>query len=304
MVDIEFFKKRKLECKGLIIILIIIFSIKILVFKIINIKVCLCTIGKKENLYAKEFIQHYKNYGIDKIFLYDNNDINGEIFDDVISEYIKSNFVEIINYRGRNKIQLIAMNDCYEKNNKDYNWLLFYDMDEFIFLKNIKSIKNFLNKRRLYNCQIIQLNWIQHTDNNYLHYENRSLSERFNKRGKKIKDLFDIKSILRGNMSTNITSVHFLNPNLECCDGFGKKKIINNYTDKYPDYKNYYIDHYYSKSTEEFINKINRGSVAYGNKKRADIIKFYFEINNITQQKIDYFEKEIKINLSYLRNNI
>ena len=238
------------------------------------------------------------------IFLYDNNDINGEIFDDVISEYIKSNFVEIINYRGRNKIQLIAMNDCYEKNNKDYNWLLFYDMDEFIFLKNIKSIKNFLNKRRLYNCQIIQLNWIQHTDNNYLHYENRSLSERFNKRGKKIKDLFDIKSILRGNMSTNITSVHFLNPNLECCDGFGKKKIINNYTDKYPDYKNYYIDHYYSKSTEEFINKINRGSVAYGNKKRADIIKFYFEINNITQQKIDYFEKEIKINLSYLRNNI
>ena len=36
--------------------------------KIKNTKVCLCTNGKKENLYAREFVQHYINYGVDKIF--------------------------------------------------------------------------------------------------------------------------------------------------------------------------------------------------------------------------------------------
>jgi len=43
--------------------------------------VCLCTLAKLENKYIREFVNHYKNYGVDKIYLYDNNDINGEKFD-------------------------------------------------------------------------------------------------------------------------------------------------------------------------------------------------------------------------------
>ena len=37
---------------------------------------------------------------VDKIFLYDNNDINDERFEDVISDFIENGYVEIINYRG------------------------------------------------------------------------------------------------------------------------------------------------------------------------------------------------------------
>ena len=304
MIVIKHYKIRKIFFKYIVILFFIFLIIKITLFlKIIKSKVCLCTIGKNENLYVKEFVEHYKSYGIDKIFIYDNNDIEGEIFDNVIPEYIKNHFVEIINYRGKNKAQLVAMNDCYKNNYKNYNWLLFYDMDEFIFLKNFKNIKLFLNKKRLNNCQIIQLNWVQHTDNNLLYYDNRSLSQRFIERGKKIEGLIDIKSIIRGNISTNIIDAHYINPNLKCCDGYGKKKIIiNKMFDLFPDYNNYFIDHYYSKSTQEFINKINRGSVAYGNEKRVQIINFYFKLNDITSQKIDYFEKEIKVNLSSFRN--
>ena len=45
-----------------------------------NLKICLCTIVKYENKYISEFIEYYKKYGVDKIFIYDNNDINGENF--------------------------------------------------------------------------------------------------------------------------------------------------------------------------------------------------------------------------------
>ena len=38
---------------------------------------------------------NYKNYGVDKIFLYDNNDITGESFDDVLSDFIKNQYIEI-----------------------------------------------------------------------------------------------------------------------------------------------------------------------------------------------------------------
>ena len=84
--------------------------------------ICLCAIGKKENLYAKEYIEHYKNLGYDKIFIYDNNDINDEKFEDVIKNEIDNGFVSLIDYRGYNGIninpQLNAYKDCYKKNNK------------------------------------------------------------------------------------------------------------------------------------------------------------------------------------------
>ena len=62
-----------------------------------NLKVCLCSPVKKENLYLREFVQHYKSYKVDKIFLYDNNDIDGEILESVIKDYTLSGYVEIIN---------------------------------------------------------------------------------------------------------------------------------------------------------------------------------------------------------------
>ena len=146
-----------------------------------NLKVCLCTLGKMENIYAREFVQHYKKYDIDKIFIYDNNEISGETFDSVLADYIKNKYVEIINYRGKVKIQIPILNDCYKKHSKEYDWFLFYDMDEFIFLKDYTSIKCFLNEERFQTCYIIYLNWVNHLDNNKIYYSNESLFKRFPK---------------------------------------------------------------------------------------------------------------------------
>ena len=41
-------------------------------------KIALCTVGKKENLYAKEFIEYYINLGVNHIFIYDDNEKNDE----------------------------------------------------------------------------------------------------------------------------------------------------------------------------------------------------------------------------------
>ena len=61
-----------------------------------KIKVGLCTIGKEENLYVREYVSHYKNYNIDKIIIYDNNEENGEKFEEVISDYISNGFVNFL----------------------------------------------------------------------------------------------------------------------------------------------------------------------------------------------------------------
>ena len=185
-----------------------------------SIKLCLCTLGKNENKYALEFIEHYKKYGVDKIFIYHNNDINGEKFEDVLNDYIKDGFVEIINYRGKYKIQLNILNHCYYKNYKKYNWLILFDMDEFIFLKNYKNIKYFLNNKKFYDCQVIYLNEVIHLDNNQLYYKNKKLSERFKEIELNSPKIM-VKSILRGDIENiNITNNHVidLNLNLKACN--------------------------------------------------------------------------------------
>ena len=108
--------------------------------KIYKIKICICTIGKQENKYIKEYIEYYKNYGIDKIFLYDNNNINGEYFDDIIIEYINQDFVEIKNWRGIKSPQMRIYYDCYNKNLDRFDWLIFNDIDEYLYLKNYNKL--------------------------------------------------------------------------------------------------------------------------------------------------------------------
>ena len=139
------------------------------------------------------------------------------------------------------------MNDCYLNNYIKYDWLIFYEFDEFIFLKDFKSIKTFLNDLRFYNCKKIELNWIFHTDNNLLFYDNRSLALRFPEReikarGKKTGGRSTIKSIIRcGIQNMKIDCIHILSLDIKGCNGFGKKiKLIGIETNKC-DYEKYIL---------------------------------------------------------------
>jgi hypothetical protein len=66
------------------------------------------------------------------------------------------------------------------------------------------------------------------------------------------------------------------------------------------DVENYYIDHYFSKSLDEFIVKLKRGDVNMGKDKNSikKIIGNYFEYNKMTKDKIEYIKKETGLDLS------
>ena len=199
----------KLRIKYIQIIIIIIFILFIFISFLYNsTKACLCVIGKKENLYANEYIDHYRKIGYKHIFLYDNNDINEEKFEEVLKKDIKKGFVSIINYRGYrgllNHPQFDAYYDCYEKNNKKYQWLSFFDFDEFLeLIPNNLKINKFLNNKRYNKCENIKINWLIYTDNNLIYYENKPIKERFTLPLNNARDNIHIKSIVRGNLKLN-----------------------------------------------------------------------------------------------------
>ena len=264
-----------------------------------KLQVCLCSPVKKENNYLKEFVEHYKAYKVDKIILYDNNDIEGEHFEDVINDYIQSGYVEIRNFRGKKQVFYEMMNDCYNKEYFKYDWLIFYEIDEYIHLKNYKNIKKFLILDKFKNCETIQLNWLMHTDNDKIYYENKPLKIRFPDSAKSF-PFAGIKSILRGKIPNIIINcVHKLNVNLKTCDGFGNRTNITGAGTNTVDYNYNYIDHYFCKSTEEFVNKLNKGDALFAYKNTLDRIITYFGYNKVTEEKIAYMKKNLHINISF-----
>ena len=56
-------------------------------------KTLVCSIGRLENKYIREWVEYYKNLGFTNIVLYDNNYDGEEHFEDVIGDYIESGFV-------------------------------------------------------------------------------------------------------------------------------------------------------------------------------------------------------------------
>ena len=272
-----------------------------------KVKVCLCTLGKNENKYIKEFAEHYQKLGVDKIFLHDNNDISekSEKFENVLSEYIKNNFIEIIDYRGKIAPQMDIYDECYKKHKNDFNWFMFFDIDEFLHLKDYNNIKDFLDEKKFSKCKLIYLNCLRHTDNDLLYYDNRTLEKRFpyinwNSRS------FTLKTIARGNIKRiNFHTSHWLDRGIVGCNVLGKMvipsrkvKLENDIND--PELKRFYIDHYCFKSTEEYINKINKGDGIFGfnNKTRMHKINLYFDYNKITLEKINYIENKTGIDLT------
>ena len=269
-------------------------------------KICICTVAKCENKYINEFIEYYKKYGVDKIYLYDNNDLNGENFDFLHNEKI-SKFIEIINYRGKKQPQREIYNKCYINNNKKCKWIIFIDIDEYIFLKTYFDIHIYLSQPKFNKCDSIYLNWVIHTDNDLLYYDNRTLKKRFPKVNKD-KNFCLGKSIVKGNFKNiKIKSVHTLDEKLKICDGFGKVISLKKFYCPAPDYEYNFIDHYQHKSTEEFIEKLNiKGDCVYKNNLKIKYKKIfvYFKDNIITTKKINFISKKLGLNSTYIKENL
>ena len=274
-------------------------------------KICLCSPAKNENKYIIEFVEYYLKYGVDKIFIYDNNDIYDEKFEEIISNYIKNGLVEIINFRGKERAQIEMMNDCYTKNHNKFDWLFFFDIDEFLFLKKYNNFKTYLNNLCFNNCKKIHFNWVFFTDNNLLYYDNRSLFKRFFEKEPKVRynksRKAGIKTIIKGHLKNiKVECQHRISLKFQSCDGFGNIKKLNGIETEDADYENYYIKHFYCKSTEEFINKITKGDLIFGHDENWKLakIKTYFGYNKITLKKINYIENETGFNLSEYKNQL
>jgi hypothetical protein len=249
-------------------------------------KVAVCAIGRMENRYAVEWVEHYNSLGVDKIFIYDNNRVeDGELFADVLQPYIEAGFVEITYFDG---LQKDAYEKCYRDHSGDYEWIGFFDFDELVCIEDGRDIQNFLMD---YDADVVSMNWMTMTDSGLTRYDERPMAERFTQgTGEDFEINRHVKSFVRSGINgISFNDPHIPNaPVLQCEDVLHERieqipvqpKVIHGVA---------YIKHYNTKTAEEWATlKMRRLSPCgdeYNREMKAKNVKYFFSINERTPEK-------------------
>lgn len=273
-----------------------------------NMKTLLCCIGRLENQYIREYVEYYKNLGITNICLFDNNHDNEEDFRDAIGDYIDNGFVILKDYKNRKVCQLDAYNECYTTYGNEYDWIAFFDIDEFMFIHDGKKINDYLSMKEFNNYDMIHINWLLFGDGDKLKNDNRPLLQRIIKPLDidlrtlyDFPDNFHVKSIIRGGLKNIIwgQTPHTPINNIICCNASGEECISNSPFTPY-DFRKAGLLHFTTKTAEEYAMKIKRGFPDGNTVTKEKQIEIFFKRNEITKEKINIFKEILNIDMSYL----
>ncbi len=250
-------------------------------------KVAVCAIGRLENRYAVEWVDHYLKLGVDKIFIYDNNRVeDGEKFADALQYYIVAGLVEVTTWDG---LQKQAYEDFYNNRSEDFDWVGFFDFDEFVeFEDKYETIPGFL---KMQSADVVCLNWRVMTDNGLTHYDPRPVRERFTEGTDEDFSINrHVKSFVRGGLhGVTFFDPHIpTTPQLKCVNVLGEV-IEQVAVQPQAIHTRARIQHFDTKSTEEWMDKIRRGWCdapdAVINERRQHAAEIYFSINERTPEK-------------------
>lgn len=268
-------------------------------------KTLICCIEKQENLYLRDFVEYYKKIGADNILLYDNNDIDGEYPQQVIGDYIADGFVIYVDARGEYRYQLEAYSKCYSEYKDKFDWIGFFDIDEFLEIRGGRTISDFLSDDRFENADAIFLYWLIFGDSGYLHYDSRPVYERFVQYKEPDEHANTFKVFLRckPDMYVSFFDANMftwtLTTNREFVVSDSEGKVIEpGFEYQSFNYNNAFIKHYNTLTIEEFLyRRFGRRSYADRNSNfnKETVMNIFYSINEVTEEKEkiikDFFNK-------------
>lgn len=229
-------------------------------------RTALVCIAKNEDRYIAEWLKYNLAFGFDKIFVYQND------WRCANKEALNIKNVEWIEFDGK-KQQVSAYNNFIQNHYADFDWVAFFDCDEFLVLKN-HSFKWWLCQAGKYYGIVV--NWKLFGNNNIIEDDGSlGVLNRFTMRSNKCN--MHIKTILhlskcyieKKNVkfveNPHNTTISASNSNSKTVVATDFKTFINGPFNKNYNDDNIYLAHFYCKTYKEFLDiKISRG--------RADIV--------------------------------
>lgn len=249
-------------------------------------KTAICCIAKCENRYLHEWVSYHLALGFSQIFIWDNNNPNGEHPEDVLADFSQ---VTVLDCRGEKAFQNKAYTKFYNEYGKEYDWIAYIDVDEFITFSEgskLKTIDEFLNRYDA-SVQIVHLNWMCYGDDDIVGLDRFDVVTRFLNPlpfDKHVQYDFPennhVKSIIRGGIDVGDLQITVHTPRegkFVVYDADGKP-CPNDYFHPYT-FQTAYIRHYVTKTIDEWLAKISRGRATLNSVEALYPIEKFFIYN-------------------------
>ena len=252
--------------------------------------VALCAIVRCENKYLREWVGHHLALGVKKIIICDNS-YDGEEQPVVLSDFILNGQVEVLDFRnqgGDYNVQDVAYNYVYRRYGSTFGWIGFLDIDEMV--DGCDDLPKLLNGK---DADVVVLSWRMMTDSGLVHYEPKPVMDRFTVPAKqpRYQDGKEfVKCFVRGGISgltfetqphcpTQPKGLHVVN---------AKGEQVEQSAAILPNYDVAWVNHYHTKTAEEFLEKVRRG-FPNDNQYTKDYAKkaeeYFFALNKRTKEK-------------------
>ena len=220
---------------------------------------------KDENRYLKEWLDWHLNLGFEHIYIYDNGE--KDHVQDVVDLYAVEiqKKITIIDWTGHHThIQQDAYNHFLSNHKKDVRWGLFIDSDEFLRFTDGETtdVNAFLRSYEDY-TEV----WgyeVEYNANGHEIYENKPVRERFTRQ----------TDVREGFYWKNFIQVNRIDSFLMHYAYYDESKHLL-FKDEQSNQDLFVIDHYYTKSWEEWKKKIMERGGADPNYHKA-LREFFF----------------------------
>jgi hypothetical protein len=214
----------------------------------------LCLIAKDENTYLKEWLDFHILLGVEHFWIYDNDSVNP--LAESISSYIQNGWVTVNTIHGKG-MQLYAYDHCVQTYGRFSRWIGFIDTDEFIVPKDVHNLPRLLADFEDYGGLALSSLFFGSGGNlkrpqcgqvpGYLYRTPEELSK-----NRMVKSIIQPERVL-----FPISPHSFMFREGYFCVNEQKNRVDTQF---FPcSVKKVQLNHYYTRSAEEWKEKINRG---------------------------------------------
>lgn len=224
--------------------------------------VSICCIFKNEAMYLKEWVEYHRLIGIDHIYAYNN--FSTDDYLEVLQPYMDEGYVTLHEWPVPSG-QIEAYTDCLERYRNETTWIAYIDIDEFICPLVHDDVKEWIRPFEAY--PTVEMHWKTFGTSGHQHKDPDALViERFTSCWEQLLEKGKIF------LNTRVSPAGRLHHHHMCCwdhflgrdwrvptvdengDFFYRTRMIP-YTKKVT----IQLNHYWSKSLEEYQDKIDRG---------------------------------------------
>lgn len=254
-------------------------------------KIGVVCIIKNEADYIEEWIAFHLVQGVEKIILYDNGSTDS--VRRKIRKYEEAGLVDFIPYPGK-KLQCDVYNDAIMRYRDILEYMAIIDADEFLFPTNVDdSIVNILDdvfskSEKIGGCIV---NWLCYGSSGHkTKQEGFVIANYINRGDESFEANMNYKTIVRPDKVFSYVCPHYpyYYKGIYAVNSAGRRV---NATMEKGDYSRLRINHYFTKSYEEYVEKMKRGKADQNDKRGVE--DFYrHDVNDIVDNSaVIYLDK-------------